>query len=64
MLKFGAATKKFAKIRVITVGALDIHLQKSDRKISHQNDLPVAVKEYTVNSLYPFCPIDCRLEVV
>ena len=28
-------------------------LQKSDRKISHQNDLQVAVKEYTVNSLYP-----------
>ena len=31
-------------------------LQKSDRKITHSNDLQPAVKEYTVNSLYPIVP--------
>ena len=32
-------------------------LQKSDRKISHPNDFQPAVKDITVNSIYPIAPL-------
>ena len=43
----------FFGLKEIRKTELSCYITKSDCKISHQNDLQVAVKEYTVNSLYP-----------